>query len=159
MTALNALTEEQRQEVVRLLRAGHSAVEVHRRTGRSPWAVRRIRDAYEIPPVAAGRTPARVSGGDDDGEQLQRPSRAKPWIPPRGYDPFAERHNQRQWLAMLEAATDEEYRRLRAVVCQVLELSTFATDATMARALIADRRPADELAGLYIAARGSGWLP
>lgn len=152
------ISDEERRAIARMLQAGHSALEVQRRTGRSAYAVRRIRDVYEIPPVGTGRAakPDPVPA-DDDEESPPGPARATPWIPPYGYDPFAERHNQRQWLAMLQAATDEERGRLRAVVCKVLDLPMFASDELIVKALVADRHTADELAGLYIAACESGW--
>jgi hypothetical protein len=155
------MTEAEREQIAALLKSGLPAHRVGLMTGRGWQTVARIRDGVEVPRIGSGlgrgRPPTRSRNLVEDDDETAGSGAGNPWIPPDGYDPFAERHNQRAWLAMLEAATDEEYRRLRAVVCVVLGLSTLATDSSMVRALIADRRPADELAGLYIAARGSAW--
>lgn len=154
------MTEAERERITVLLKSGLSAHRVGLMVGRGWQTVAHIRDGVEIARIGSGRGRGRPATRtrkplEDDAESGGSGA-GNPWIPPDGYDPFAERPNQRAWLAMLEAATDEEYRRLRAVVCQVLELSVFASDATMVKALIADRRTADELAGLYIATCGRG---
>lgn len=149
----NYLNDAQRSEIAQLLRAGHSAAEVSRRTGRAAWTVRKVRDDLELPSASPGR-PARKGAVDDDYEQLDWPSRAKPWIPPAGYDMHAERPNQTRWLAMLTAAHPNQLERLRTVVCYVLGVPMMGSDLGMVQAAIADRRTAEELAEAYITEAG-----
>jgi hypothetical protein len=153
------MTEAERERIAALLKSGLSAHRVGLMVGRGWQTVAYIRDGVEIPRIGSGlgrgRPPARTRKLLEDDAESGGSGAGNPWIPPDGYDVHAERTNQCQWLAMLDAATDEEYRRLRAVVCHVLELSTFATDTTMVRALVADRRLADELAAAYLAAAGA----
>src|SRR5262249_13385709 len=142
-------------EILRLLRAGHSVTRVCALTGYAAERVRLIRKAAEIPAHGAGRPrihrPVREEPVERDGTGLVT-GLGGPWTPPAGYDLYAERPNQRRWLAMLAVASPGELRRLRAAVCRVLGQNVHASDQTLEIALIEDRRTADELAGLYIAA-------
>jgi hypothetical protein len=143
------ISDEERQQIARMLRAGHSALDVHRRTGRSPAAVRGIRDQYGLPGAVAG---PRVDQTADD--ESYGAGSGDPWIPPSGYDLYAERPHQARWLALLHAADDEERAQLRRVVCRALGLSVFSSEYTIVQTLIADRHTADELAAMYLAEAG-----
>lgn len=136
------------QEILRLLQAGHSAQAVARMTGRSSPTVARIRDVHGIPAVVPGSHPVAVAD--------QFNGIPTPWIPAEGYDLYAEKPHQQQWLAMLAAASPAEQDRLRSAMCNVLDLSPICTDSLIVTALIADRRGADELAEAYMAARATG---
>ncbi len=138
--------------VLQLLRAGYGDSEASRRTGWSRWTVRRLREQHEIPAGLPGRPRAPEVMVEDVIEEDGRSSKASPWIPPRGYDPAAERPHQRRWLALLAAARPGEMKRLRNAVTSVLGLSVYASGDTIVLALIADRRTADELARLYLEA-------
>lgn len=126
------LTDEERDHIRRLLRAGHSVQQVCRQVGRSHQPVRAIRDEL------------------DTEEPLPR---VPPWTPPPGYDLYGERPMQQRWLALLAAAGPVELVELRQAVCRVLELRLGASDDEIVQAAMADRRTAEELATLYLYAR------
>jgi hypothetical protein len=82
-----------------------------------------------------------------------------PWIPPTDYDLYAERPNQLRWRSMVDAADQLERAKLLTSMCWVLGLPPTASDIEIFGTLVAERRTAEELAGLYIEARGDmeGW--
>jgi hypothetical protein len=154
---VSKVTRDEEQEILRLLRDGIPAYRIVGMVGRSARVVDRVRAENGIAPLptasarakAAEPRPPAPDPPESDGIGL-----GNPWIPPRGFHLFVERPHQRRWLAVLEAAGPGELKRLRAAVTYVLGLSAFASDEGIARALIAERRTADDLARLYLAACG-----
>jgi hypothetical protein len=140
------LTAAERAEVVRLLEDGHSAARVAVVTKRGIGTVSRVRDEEGIAPL--GRWPVGTPQ-----PVVERPD--DPWIPMPGHDLHGPRPHQQQWLALVAAASPGELDRLRSAMCTVLGLAPICSDDSMVRALIADRRTAEVLAGEYMAARGA----
>lgn len=148
------LTEAERAEAARLLRTGAPIGAVAAALHRSPVLIREVRDTYQIPALSAGWVGSRMRfdphAGDDETEGS---SSATPWIAPEGIA-WVERPNGRQWRALLDAASGVERVALRHCVCQVLGIPLGASDVELDRAVVADRRLAEDLAGEYLAARG-----
>lgn len=151
------LTAEETAEIVRLLRSGLSMNKIAPMVGRSYAAVRRVRDNHDIAPLIWGRPAGSSPLLLEDPPESEGAGVGNPWIPPAGYDLYAERPSQRQWLALVAAATPGERHRLRSAMCRVLGLAPICTDRDIALALQADRRTAEELAGEYLVARGARW--
>lgn len=150
------LADADRQEIVHLLRNGFAVAEVSRMSGRSHYIVREVQLAAGIPPLPSGRrvtTSRRPETSVVDEPEEEGTGRGNPWMPAEDYDLYAEKKSQDKWLALLAAARPAELDRLRSAMCTVLHLSPICTDEGIALALCADRRGADELAGLYMAAR------
>lgn len=139
--------------VLQLLEAGHSCAEVSRRTGWSQWSVRKVRDEHCIPSLLPGRHPL-PTPVVEDGDESQGSGSATPWIPPKGYDMYMPRPDQAGWKAMCAAATPDERFRLQVVMCTVLGVPSTVSADSLAAALMAEHRTAEELAGLYLLARG-----
>jgi hypothetical protein len=154
------VTEDEERQILQLLRAGHNASRVAAMVGRSWRVAARIRDAHRIAPHDAG-VPPRYPQPEQEPSEEDGLGLADPWVPPADWDLFVERPNQQRWRAMCEAASPAERDRLRTAMCRVLGLPPIASDAEVIAALVAERRQADELAGLYAAARGEmqGWTP
>ncbi|GAA0738568.1 helix-turn-helix domain-containing protein [Dactylosporangium roseum] len=150
------LTDEDRREILRLLRAGHPVSYVARSAARSDRTVRALRDANGIPVSGAGRP--RIAERDSpylapeppEGEGL---GSGDPWMPPPGYDLYAARPMQQRWKALLAAARPVEVVELRQAVCRVLGLRLGAPDDEIIAAVQVDRRTAEELATRYLEAR------
>lgn len=149
MTAWSPVTAAEALEIERLLLAGHAVLEVQRRTGRSAGTIRAVRAACGISPQKAGRRP--------------RPDPTVPMEAPEGgWQPsgnpcellYVERPHQQRWLELLAVADPQQRYAMRRAVQQVLGVSAFASDDTIALTALADRRTADELARLYLAALG-----
>lgn len=148
----NPVTADEREEILRLLTSGVPVQQIAKQVHRANSTIAAIRDSHGIWPVPVGR-PGRgpVVEELDEEDGVGAPNA---WTPPPGYDLFAERPNQRQWLAMLAAASRFELQNLRLAVCQVLGVTGYATAAHLDEVVIADRRTAEELAGAYLDARG-----
>jgi hypothetical protein len=161
MKSSKPLTGAEEREILHLLRTGHTARQTADTVGRSTWAVRRVQDDHCIEPGKPGSTGAPSTRfvadplePEEDGIGL-----ADPWIPADGWDMHAERPSQRQWLAMVAAAGPAELAELRHAVCRVLRLPDTATGQQLELTVMRDRRSADELAGLYMLARGRRAAP
>lgn len=158
MTTAPRLDPKVRAEIVRRLLDDEPAYRVAKEVGVWPNTVRAIRDEQKIPPKRAGSNlPSKPKPVivDDPAEVDGDPKTATPRrIPPGQW--CIERPNQAQWMAMLAAASRVERTALRIVMCWVLDLPATATDIQLEDALRAERRTAEELAGLYIKARGYG---
>lgn len=157
MTA-SKLDPEIRAEIVRRLTAGDPVSRIAQEMHVGPWRVRAIRDEQRITPLRTGKStlarPEPVRWDDLD-EEDGDPRTANPQRIPVGLW-CIERPNQRQWEALLDAAGPVELEALRLAMTWVLGLSLNATEYAIGRALTRERRAAEELAGLYLKARGYG---
>lgn len=154
------MTYSAEAEILHLLRAGHSAYKVAPMTGYSYRTVRDVRDRHGIDVTVPGmhdRLLRRAPRFEVVEPEADGVGAGDPWIPPDGYDLYADRPQQRRWLAVLSGARSWERPELRQAVCTVLGFTGPATDADMVVAVIADHRTAEELAGLYLAARVRRW--
>jgi hypothetical protein len=132
-------------EIERLLRAGHSMVQVRAMTGRSEPTVRAVRDACGIAVHGAGRRPA---------------PRPEPPVegPEGGYEPSGDpceflhvlRPQQDRWVELLRTANPAQRERMRRAVCRVLRVAYAVTGEALAAAALADRRSAEQLAAAYL---------
>lgn len=142
--------------MVRLLKLDLPASKVMELTGRSIGLVSRVRDEHGIAPrgrwVAASASGAALAEEPSESEGV---GLGRPWIPSEGWDYTAARPRQREWLALLAAASPFELVNLRHAVCRVLRIPLGSSDWSIETAVIADRRLADDLAGLYLTARGT----
>jgi hypothetical protein len=156
------LTADDERTILAGLRAGKPAYQIAAEVHRSPGLVAKVRDKHGIPPLRVGNPtgthkpkpePVDVVG---EVETINgHPTMARPRrIPPGMW--CIERPNQAQWLALVDAASKVELVALRLAMTWVLGLPLNATDLQIEEALIAEHRTAEELAGLYIQARGYG---
>lgn len=151
-------TKEEEQEILRLLQAGFTNRRICELVGRSHHVVRRVRAENGIAPGPVGRranSQVKVIEEPPEEPEESGTGEVRPWIPPPGYDMYAERRLQGQWLAMCAAAHGVELVNLRHAVCRVLGLKPGATDLQLEAAVVADRRLAEDLAGRYLTARAT----
>lgn len=145
------LSAEAREKILRLLRAGNSVHRIAETTGHAQRHIREIRDAAGIPAYLRGARQTPRTGPAEDVAEETGVGLGDPWIPPAGFDPHAERPHQVRWVAMQAAAGPAEQDRMWEAVRSVIGVSKFASPEGVRRALVADRRTADELARLYLA--------
>ena len=154
------MTKETRQEIARRLNDGEPVTNIAKEMRIWSDSVRAIRDDLGIPARKGGHgrgakpvsIPAHVIVDPDevDGDpKLSNPLR----IPVGQW--CTERPNQARWMALADAAHGVEREALRVAMAGVLGLSWNATDHAIGVALTTERRTAEELAGLYLAARGA----
>lgn len=150
------MNQATRDEVARRLRNGDPVYRVAKDMNLWADSVRALRNELGIPPRrAGGSTPAKskpvvvIETDEEDGD----PASANPQRIPVGQW-CIERPNQAQWLALVDAANGIELVALRLAMCWVLDLPLGASDVRIGKALTEERRTAEELAGLYIKARG-----
>jgi hypothetical protein len=158
VTAPAKLHPRVRAEIARRLNDGASVYRVSKDLALHISIVRGVRDDLGIPAGQQGNhrlaapEPVRWDDTDDvDGN----PQQASPLrIPPGMW--CMERPNQAAWLALVKAAaTKVETEALRLAMARVLGLPLTATDGLIEDTLRAESRTAEELAGLYLAARGT----
>lgn len=152
------MAPEVRKEIERRLLDGAPVTRIAKDMG--IWAdnVRAIRDDIGVPSHRSGnRTPARsepVRWDDTDIEDGD-PRTVNPQRIPVGQW-CIDRPNQARWVEMVNSAGDIELVYLRDAMCTVLGLRLGATSPEIEAALKAEHRLADDLAALYIKARGYG---
>ena len=149
---------EVREEIIRRLLDGAPVSRIAQNMRLDPGKVRAIRNEQRIPARRpGGDLPAQSKPvrWDDTDEQDGDPVEARPHRIPVGLW-CIERPNQAQWMALVKAAHGVEREALRLAMTWVLGLSLNATDDEIATALVAERRTAEDLAGLYVKARGYG---
>jgi hypothetical protein len=136
-----ALTAAEEETIAAGLRAGHPVIRIARDVHRSPNTVNQVRERLGIEPPQADAVP------------VLRASR--PRVIPAGLW-CAPRPNQTLWLERVAAADSAEALRLRGCMTRVLGVARAATDLQIEAALVAERRTAEELAGLYLIAAARG---
>ena len=141
------LTAAEEATIAAALRAGNSVRRVAEEMHRHQNAVLEVRDRLGIPPSRGG-SPVLAPVTDE------RPAPQPHIIAPGLW--CIERPNQAQWRALVDAASEVELIALRMAMTWVLDLPLNATDLQIEEALIAEHRTAEDLAGLYIKARGYG---
>lgn len=152
------MARETRDEIVRRLNDGAPVYRIAQDMNVWVDSVRAIRNEHGIPARRAGSNlPAKskpvlvVDPDEDDGD----PKTATPLRIPVGQW-CIERPNQAQWRALIDAATGVELVALRLAMCWVLDLPLGASDEQIGITLTNERRTAEDLAGLYMKARGYG---
>lgn len=146
--AWSQVTADEALEIERLLLAGHSVQEVHRRTGRSATTVRAVRTACGM--------------ADSSGRRPTAPPRPPMEGPEGGYEPsgnpcallYVLRPCQDRWVELLRAADMPRLELMRRAVHRVLGVPYEVAAEALAEAAIEDRRPADQLASAYLAEAG-----
>lgn len=142
--------ESEQLFMVRLLKAGIPVSRVADRTGWSEPTVRKVQREHGLRPRRVGErdiAPSVVEVFEERDEE-EVPA---PWRPRPGWDLYASRPHQARWVELLTAADPREQGRMWQAICSVIGTSRSASAETIARVLGTDRRPADELARLYLA--------
>lgn len=148
------MSPQTRAEIVRQLNDGIPVYRVAREVGVWVDSVRAIRDEEGVPKLRGGNQrlarpePVRF---DDPEEVDGAPAQADPHRIPVGLW-CAERPNQARWMELVTTAEGVGLQALRVAMTWVLGLPHTATDDQIGEALTAERRTADELASLYLAA-------
>lgn len=146
------LTDAEERAIVALLRQGQAVCRVAATVRRSPGAVSKVRDKYSITPLKVGARPDGMPARPTVDEVEYDACRvAEPWIAPSGIA-FIERPFGVEWKRRVAAANRLQIDRYRSAMRTVLHLHAAATDAEIEHALRAERRPAETLAQLYLAA-------
>lgn len=152
------LSQQEHAEVSRRLVDGAAVSRISRDMALPITVVRRVRDDLRIPARRPGNDqvarPEPVRWGDTD-EVDGDPADANPHRIPVGVW-CMERPRCREWQALVDAAGDIERVTLRHCMAAVHGLPLGTSDESLEHAVRADRRLAEELAGLYLKARGYG---
>lgn len=146
------LTQAEEQAIVALLRGGQAVYRVAATVRRSPGAVAKVRDKYGITPLRVSARPDVMPARPTVDEAEYDACRvAEPWIAPEGIA-YIERPHGAAWAERVAVASPLELRGCMQAMRAVLGLEEAATGSDMEKALVAERRPAEDLARLYLAA-------
>lgn len=149
------LTTAQEQYVREQLRLGVAAYRISVTSGLPAGAVRRLRDSMGIAPVKQGSWLRQYAPEQVLVDEVESDGRGA--VDVRIVEPgtaYLERPNQERWMALCASAVrPADTHALRRAMCWVLGLHRDSTEDEITTALIAERRPADELARLYLDAR------